>query len=124
MKTLVAPFPLSLTALEVFRAARVRLRELWVSLVRRMVPPASRPAERRLRLQIDFSPLATTELDELKGLMGAASRADVCKQALEWTNWVARQQVEGCRFIVVRRTGREELIILPWKRGGEPADGD
>lgn len=105
MKTMVASFPLSLMTLKVFQAARVRLHELWASLARRMVPPVSRPAGRRLRLQIDFSQLATTELDELKEIMGCASRADVCRRALEWTNWVARQQAEGCRFLIIRGTG-------------------
>ena len=100
-----------------------RCTALWSRTCARPSKEAS-PKRTIVRLQLDFEPQAIAEFDELKGLMGCASRAEVCQRALEWTNWTARQQAEGCRFLIIRRTGRQELVILPWERGDGPASGE
>lgn len=75
---------------------------------------ATPPPAVRLRIQLDFSPPAVGELDEIRNLMGAASRAEAIRQALQWTRWTVLKLRDGDKLFLQRKTGRSEEIIFPF----------
>jgi len=71
------------------------------------------PAIDKYRVQLDFSGAAVAELDELKEIVGASSRADVIRNALRWLFWCADQVVRGAT-ILVELDGKQREVVFPF----------
>lgn len=67
----------------------------------------------KLRVQLDFTQAAVKELDELKHLMGASSRAEVIRHALRWMYWTVRQLNAGSRLLM-DEAGEQKEVVLPF----------
>ena len=67
----------------------------------------------KVRIQLDFSPNAVKELDEMKDLMGVSSRAEVVRQALHWMRWTVLNVSKGGRLLV-EKEGERQQIVLPF----------
>ena len=67
----------------------------------------------KVRIQLDFSPNAVRELDEMKGLMDVSSRAEVVRHALRWTRWTVLNLADGGRLLL-EKEGKQREIVLPF----------
>ena len=67
------------------------------------------------RVQLDFSPDALYELDQLKLKIGAASRAEVVRYSLRTLQWVL-EQVQGNTRILVEANGQSREVVFPFLR--------
>ena len=65
----------------------------------------------KVRIQLDFSPKAAEELDEMKKLMDVPSRAEVVRQALRWTRWTVLNVSEGARLLVEKDREQREVVL-------------
>ena len=64
------------------------------------------------RLQFDFTPEAVDALDELKGEMGAASRAEVIRRALRLLTKVNNTLNGGGNVILTKGDGTQSALHL------------
>jgi hypothetical protein len=80
---------------------------------------ATRPIVNKNRVQLDFSPEALQELDELKNKLGAASRAEVVRYSLRTLQWVM-EQLENKTRIVVESGGQSREVVFPFLRVSVP----
>ena len=67
----------------------------------------------KCRVQLDFSPKAVVEVDELKQKIGASSRAEVIRNGLRWLFWCAEQVSKG-GTILLERDGKQHEVIFPF----------
>lgn len=67
----------------------------------------------KYRVQLDFSGKAVEEVDQLKQIIGASSRADVIRNALRWLFWCAKQVSLG-GTILLERDGKQREIVFPF----------
>jgi hypothetical protein len=79
----------------------------------------SRPTYTKNRVQLDFSPEALQELEELKNKLGAASRAEVVRYSLRTLQWVM-EQLENKTRIVVESGGQSREVVFPFLRVSLP----
>jgi Arc/MetJ-type ribon-helix-helix transcriptional regulator len=68
----------------------------------------------KTRLQFDFSDESLGQLDELKGATGAASRAEVIRQALRLLQWTIEQTQDEKATVLVEKDGRQREVIFPY----------
>ena len=67
----------------------------------------------KVRIQLDFSPKAVKELEEMKELMDVSSRAEVVRQALRWTRWTVLNLADGERLLL-EKEGKQREIVFPF----------
>ncbi len=67
----------------------------------------------KLRLQFDFTPEALEEVDRLKVVLRASSRAEVVRFALRVLQWVTGQLSDD-GVILVRRAGKTQEVVFPF----------
>ncbi len=67
----------------------------------------------KYRVQLDFSGKAVAELDQLKEIVGASSRADVIRNALRWLFWCSDQVSSGAT-ILVELNGKQREVVFPF----------
>lgn len=65
----------------------------------------------KVRIQLDFSANAVQELDEMKKLMGVASRAEVVRHGLRWMRWTVLNLAEGGRLLIEKEGERREIVL-------------
>lgn len=69
--------------------------------------------EEKVRIQLDFSPKAVQELDQMKAIMDLPSRAEVVRHALRWLRWTVLSLDEGGRLLI-EKEGERRDIVLPF----------
>ena len=86
---------------------------------REVITEMSRKSDRtvdrtdKYRVQLDFSRKAVAELDELKEILGASTRADVVRNALRWLFWCAEQVSRGAT-ILSEQNGKQREVVFPF----------
>jgi hypothetical protein len=76
----------------------------------------------KVRIQLDFSPRAVKELDEMKELMDVSSRAEVVRHALRWTRWTVLNIANGGRLLL-EKDGQQQEVVLPFATPDPAAAG-
>jgi len=64
------------------------------------------------RLQFDFSKPAVKRLDQLVNRLGAASRAEVIRRALELIDLISMAKAKKSEIIIKGSDGKEKNIFL------------
>lgn len=73
----------------------------------------NKPAEpKKIRITIDLTPDLFERLEKLAELTGAASKADVVRDAIHLYGFLAKNQVEGVAFGTRRRGDEWERVLL------------
>jgi hypothetical protein len=75
----------------------------------------------KYRVQFDFTPEAFAELERLKTVVGASSRAEVVRYAMRILQW-AIDEVESGAEILVRSGNETEKVIFPFLRSSRMAE--
>jgi|Deesub1362B_J571_1020462.scaffolds.fasta_scaffold00174_42 metal-responsive CopG/Arc/MetJ family transcriptional regulator len=65
------------------------------------------------RVQLIFPERTVEQLDRLKGELGASSRAEVLKIALDLLNWAIKHLYAGEKIAAVKGNKIAETIIIP-----------
>lgn len=65
-----------------------------------------------IRVTLDLKPRAYQRLASVEALVGAESKADVLRQALQLYEFVAKRAAAGDRFKTVRPDGSEEMLVF------------
>jgi metal-responsive CopG/Arc/MetJ family transcriptional regulator len=68
----------------------------------------------KTRLQFEFGDDALQQLDELKGAVGAPSRAEVIRQALRLLQWTIEQTQDEKATVLVEKNGKQREVIFPY----------
>ena len=76
-------------------------------------PVGTARAADKYRVQLDFSGNAVAELDQLKEILGASTRADVVRNALRWLFWCAEQVLRGAT-ILLEQDGKQREVVFPF----------
>jgi hypothetical protein len=76
-------------------------------------PPPSRPAREKLRVQLDLDEAAVEELDQIKDIMGAVSRAEVVRLALLWVRWTMLQLSDGKSLLLAKDGKQLGVVFFP-----------
>ena len=66
----------------------------------------------KYRITFDLSPKAWARLARVEQLVGAETKLEVFRDALQLYEFIAKRHVEGDRFFVKDQAGREESILL------------
>lgn len=69
-------------------------------------------AERKIRVQFDFTENALQELDNLQGMTGVKTRADVIRYALRVLQWLIHELSNSGKIIVRHQDGKEEAVVF------------
>jgi hypothetical protein len=77
-------------------------------------------SEKKVRVTIDLAPQFNQRLEQLEALVGANSKADIIRQALQLFEYVAKRTAGGYTFRAVSRDGHEENLVF---FGAGPAPG-
>lgn len=64
------------------------------------------------RLQFDISPEALKELDQLREESGAATRAELLRNALRVYSWFLEHRREGFRLVLEKGSERTQVELL------------
>ncbi len=67
---------------------------------------------KKQRLQFDLTPEAIEQLDQLKDLADASTRADVIRKALRLYSWFISERNSGSEFVVRKGDDESEVKIL------------
>ena len=76
--------------------------------------PAPKNTAVRHRLQLDLTPEALEQLDEITEMDGAPTRAAVVRNALRYYRWLLEHDRAGSEMIVRDSSGRETILKLVW----------
>lgn len=74
----------------------------------------------RRRVQFIFPEQTIEKVDRLKEQMGASSRTEVLKTAIELLHWAMARRAKGEEIAAVRDDGVSETIVIP---GAHSPDG-
>lgn len=69
----------------------------------------------KYRVQLDFSAKAVAELEELKDLSSASTRAEVIRNSLRWLYWCTSEVKKG-GTILMNRDGKTTEVVFPYVR--------
>jgi Arc/MetJ-type ribon-helix-helix transcriptional regulator len=75
----------------------------------------------KMRVQLDFTPDALSQLDQLRDESQVSSRADVVRYALRVLQWVLSELRNGSK-ILVERNGQTQQIVFPFLPSPTKAD--
>jgi hypothetical protein len=81
-----------------------------------MTSPTTNPqpgSASKHRVQLDFSGSALDELDDLKELLSASTRAEVIRNALRWLYWCTDVVSKG-GIILLEQEGKTREIVFPF----------
>ncbi len=70
----------------------------------------SSDVQAKTKVQFDFTPEALDKLDSLKGLVGAATRAEVIRNALRLYEWFVNENKEHPNTTVTLHDQNRELL--------------
>jgi hypothetical protein len=76
---------------------------------------AAKTQKDKYRVQLDFSGRSLDELEELKDMIGASSRAEVIRDALRWLHQCAEEVSLGTT-IVYERGEKQREVVFPYAR--------
>lgn len=65
-----------------------------------------------IRVSLDLSEPFHRRLSELETLTNAESKAGVIRQALQVYEYFATKTLEGCRFTITNKEGRQESLVF------------
>jgi len=77
-----------------------------------MKTPAAKNGAKKVRITLDLTPDAYSRLNDLSESVGADSKANLIRQALQLYEYVAKRHREGCEFRAVKQDGKEETIVF------------
>ena len=69
----------------------------------------------KVRIQFEFSRMASWKLDKLRYFLGLRSRANVLKHALGLLQWAVEARRDGYNLLI-RRGQEQRQVILPWEK--------
>jgi DNA primase len=69
-------------------------------------------AEKKVRVQFDFTESALQELDNLQAAVGVKTRAEVIRYALRVLQWLIQELRSGGKIIVRHKDGKEEAVVF------------
>ena len=72
---------------------------------------AKNGAKQKVRITLDLTPDAYSRLNDLSESVGADSKANLIRQALQLYEYVAKRHREGYEFRAVK-DGKEETIVF------------
>ena len=75
------------------------------------------------RVQFIFPNQTIEELDLLKDRMGASSRTEVLKTAIELMHWAMARLARGEKIAAVKDDGIAETIVIPGVRSARLSNG-
>lgn len=64
------------------------------------------------RITFGFTPEAAERLEELKGLIGARTNAEVVRKALQVLDWLVRKQRENYQLQLVKENSVKEVELV------------
>ena len=67
---------------------------------------------KKTRVTLDLTPQFYERLEKLEELVGAQSKANVIRQALQLYEFIAIRSLRGDRFKAIPKTGEEEAVVF------------
>jgi len=74
--------------------------------------PTKPELEKKIRVTLDITSQFNLRLESLEALVGAASKADVIRQALQVYEYIATRTLKGYTFKAVSKAGKTETIVI------------
>lgn len=69
-------------------------------------------ADRKIRMSVDLSSRSYDRLERLREAVGAQSKADVLRDALQIYEWVVQKTQGGGEFFVREKDGEPQQVVL------------
>lgn len=72
----------------------------------------TRDVDRKIRVSVDLSQRSFDRLERVRECVGAASKAEVVRDALQVYEWIVGQTRGGGEFLVREKGGEPQPVIL------------
>jgi hypothetical protein len=86
--------------------------EKWGLIRRNEMEIKKAKPDKKVRVTLDITPQFNQRLERLELLIGASSKADVIRQALQVYEYLATQTLKGYTFKAISRMGEAETFVI------------